>query len=146
MSYPNIIVSGAGNSDVDGTYVYTDMYNDHPRYYHETNDYKIFNVFSFYDKWIITNLSELIQYSQWLDPYDYATPDLVQNWDNATGDRPIPTVTAEATMPYTEVARFTVQLDKVVSDTVQLDKVVDKSVEIAKAVSMTVYAELEDNS
>jgi hypothetical protein len=57
-----------------------------------------------------------------------------------------PTLAQGTALAYTEIARFTVELDKVVDHSVELDKVVDHSVELAKVLTMTAYVELEDVS
>lgn len=47
---------------------------------------------------------------------------------------------------YTEIVRFTVELEKVVSESVMLCKTISENVELNKVVNLTAYAELEDNS
>jgi len=89
----NIIVSGAGSSEVNGTYADTgETINDKPVYANNANsDIQIV----WYGDWLIANVSTNFVYYFSYD--DVATPDLCTTWEVEDGEPPVPTVTKEVT-------------------------------------------------
>ena len=91
----NIIVSGAGSSEVNGTYVDTgELSGDRPAYANNANS-DIVIVWDSSGAWLIMNLSTQIIY--YLSEDDVATPDLCTTWEVYEGEPPVPTVTKEVT-------------------------------------------------
>ncbi len=95
MSYPDIIVSGAGSSEVNGTYVYDSMYLGKPKYKFgdtvlcwEGEGVLDFPAWQFYD------LNDPFWTFSYFSYDDFATPDLCTTWEQRWGDSPVPTVTA----------------------------------------------------
>jgi len=86
----NIIVSGAGSSEVNGIYVESGTINDKPSYVY--GDYGIF--------WS-GGVWQIIYYGGFPTFYyssdDVATPDLCTTWEVNEGEPPVPTVTKEVT-------------------------------------------------
>ena len=89
----NIIVSGAGSSEVNGTYVVVDEGGEKPVYANNANS----DIGIGWDSgaWIITNRSTFVIYYFSYD--DVATPDLCTTWEVYEGEPPVPTVTKEVT-------------------------------------------------
>jgi hypothetical protein len=113
----DIIVSGAGNAAVNGTYVQNGLRNGKPLY--EFGNYVIEwqTVATLSPYWSIRLSSDVPSHSQYADfnIEDVATPDLVTEWSWQYGTTPAPTVTAaDATATLTEVAAFTVEMPTVV--------------------------------
>lgn len=91
----NIIVSGAGSSEVNGTYVDTgQLSGNRPVYANNANS----DIVIVWDNgaWIIGNMSTQDRY--YFSSDDVATPDLCTTWE-VDYDRqpPVPTVTKEVT-------------------------------------------------
>ena len=90
----NIIVSGAGSSEVNGTYVDTgELSGNRPVYANNANS----DIGIGWDgsAWLIMNLSTYVIYYYSSD--DVATPDLCTTWEVSKGKPPVPTVTKEVT-------------------------------------------------
>jgi len=89
----NIIVSGAGSTEVNGTYVDTgQLSGDKPVYANNANS----DIAIGWDSaWLIMNLSTDVIYYGSFD--DVATPDLCTTWEVNAGESPVPTVTKEVT-------------------------------------------------
>mgnify|MGYP006883560823 CR=1 FL=1 len=90
----NIIVSGAGSSEVNGTYVESGTTNNKPVYANNANS----DIVIVWDvsAWIIMNPSTFVIY--YFSEDDVATPDLCTTWEVAKdGEPPVPTVTKEVT-------------------------------------------------
>jgi len=84
----NIIVSGAGSTEVNGTYVENGELGGRP--YYENGDYAI----GWDAGWLILNITELIFY--YIGEGNVATPDLCTKWElDESGELPVPTVTKE---------------------------------------------------
>jgi len=94
-AYPNIVVSGAGTSDANGTYVYGGKTFGKPYY---TKGSELISWFGMgYDVWGIF-VDGLSVYES---TDDVATPDLVTTWTAVNdGSLPVPTVTAGAATTY----------------------------------------------
>ena len=95
-AYPDIIVSGAGTSDVNGVYSYAGELYGKPYYESGVNEILWVDFFGF-KLWSIavdtTNIYESTD--------DVATPDLVTTWTAVNdGIAPVPTVTADAATTY----------------------------------------------
>lgn len=104
----DIIVSGAGTSAVNGTYVYYITENGKPRY---LSGGGVWLGWTLDSKWSI----DAVFFTYYTSVDDVATPDLVTTWSVSTdGIAPIPTVTALITPTLTEVAPFTVEMPTVV--------------------------------
>ena len=86
----NIIVSGAGSSEVNGTYAVVGEEGGKPLY--ANSDIQI--VWDI-DKWII--MYSPTQFIYYLSEDDVATPDLCTTWEVYDGEPPVPTVTKEVT-------------------------------------------------
>ena len=82
----NMIVSGAGSSECNGTYVETSVYNDKPSYSKGVEE----EIYWDGTRWRIYN-GGIYYYST----ENVATPDLVVTWQKQFGVLPLPTVTAE---------------------------------------------------
>ena len=90
----NIIVSGAGTTAVNGTYVATgQLSGDKPVYANNANSDIVIGWDSI--EWFIMNLSTQVIY--YYSPDDVATPDLCTTWEVIDGEPPVPTVTKEVT-------------------------------------------------
>ena len=88
----NIIVSGAGSTEVNGTYAVVDEGGEKPAYANNANS----DIVIVWDgAWLIMNLSTSVIYYFSYD--DVATPDLCTTWEVADGEPPVPTVTKEVT-------------------------------------------------
>ena len=89
----NIIVSGAGSSEVNGTYAVVDEGGEKPVYANNANS----DIVIVWDMgaWIIVNVSTFVIYYYSSD--DVATPDLCTTWEVGGGEPPVPTVTKEVT-------------------------------------------------
>jgi len=89
----NIIVSGAGSSEVNGTYVDTgELSGNRPSYANNANsDIGI----GWDNAWFIINPST--QFIYYFSYDDVATPDLCTTWEVYDGESPVPTVTKEVT-------------------------------------------------
>jgi len=90
----NIIVSGAGSSEVNGTYAVVDEAGDKPVYANNANS----DIGIGWDgiDWLIMNPSTRAIYYYSED--DVATPDLCTTWEvHLDGELPVPTVTKEVT-------------------------------------------------
>ena len=87
-----MIVAGAGNSAVNGTYVETGTYNGKPHYIKNSN-YGIAWLAG--SVWIIYGDGDL-GWREYISEYpaDFATPDLVTTWFANASPAPVPTVTA----------------------------------------------------
>lgn len=88
----NMIVAGAGNTAVNGTYIETGTFNDRPHYIKNSTYGIAWNGVV----WVIYGDGDL----GWREyqseyPADFATPDLVTTWFGVAGAAPVPTVTAE---------------------------------------------------
>ena len=88
----NIIVSGAGSSEVNGTYVDTgELSGNRPVYENNANsDIAI----GWDNAWLIMSSTYVIYY---YSDDDVATPDLCTTWEVNGGESPVPTVTKEVT-------------------------------------------------
>ena len=90
----NIIVSGAGTSAVNGTYVDTgQLSGGRPVYANNANS--DIGIGWGFPAWTITNMSTFVTYYYSSD--DVATPDLCTTWEVYEGEPPVPTVTKEVT-------------------------------------------------
>ena len=89
----NIIVSGAGSSEVNGTYVDTGQLSEGRPVYANNANSDI--VIEWDDAWFIWNVSTFVIY--YFSDDDVATPDLCTTWEVADGESPVPTVTKEVT-------------------------------------------------
>lgn len=90
----NIIVSGAGSTEVNGTYAVIGEEGGKPLYANNANsDIQI--VWGGDGAWFIANMSTFVMY--YLSEDDVATPDLCTTWKVADGEPPVPTVTKEVT-------------------------------------------------
>ena len=89
----NIIVSGAGSSEVNGTYAVVDEGGEKPVYANNANS----DIGIGWDNgaWIIADISTYFIY--YFSSDDVATPDLCTTWEVYEGDPPVPTVTKEVT-------------------------------------------------
>ena len=86
----NIIVSGAGSSEVNGTYVESGTIEGRPKYVYDNY------VLLWADgAWIIGTSDYVTAYYYSND--DVATPDLCTTWEVEDGEPPVPTVTKEVT-------------------------------------------------
>ena len=76
MSYPDICVSGAGSTEINGTYEYNGMSNGKPSYYKSEDDVYI-QWYSTYDppSWFIFMGAPYYNSSS-----DTDTPDLASSW------------------------------------------------------------------
>ena len=107
-AYPDIIVSGAGSSDANGTYNYVVMWSGKPSYTSGDN-----SIWWYDNKWAIINAFE--SGNRYESTEDVATPDLVTTWTvGADGTLPVPTVTiattyvltgSDVTLTYTQGAQ-----------------------------------------
>ena len=88
----NIIVSGAGSTEVNGTYAVVDEGGEKPVYANNANSDI---VIGWDNAWIIMNSSTWFIYYYSSD--DVATPDLCTTWKVLEGEPPVPTVTKEVT-------------------------------------------------
>mgnify|MGYP007069048391 CR=1 FL=1 len=92
----NIIVSGAGSSEVNGTYVDTgELSEGRPVYANNANSDIVIGWNSAQCLWLIMNSSTQVIY--YFSEDDVATPDLCTTWKVAHGESPVPTVTKEKT-------------------------------------------------
>ena len=114
-AYPDIIVSGAGTSDANGTYSYVMEFSGRPLYENDDN-----RIWWTDNKWTIINAFEIGNRYESTD--DVATPDLVTTWTvGDDGSLPVPTVTiattytltgTDATLTYTQGAQnYTLSLE-----------------------------------
>ena len=90
----NIIVSGAGSTEVNGTYVDTgQLSGNRPIYANNANS----DIEIVWDggAWFIDNMST--QFIYYFSYDDVATPDLCTTWEVGKGEPPVPTVTKEVT-------------------------------------------------
>ena len=89
----NIIVSGAGSSEVNGTYVDTgELSGNRPVYENNANsDIQLDGLMI----WVIVNVSTGFVY--YFSNDNVATPDLCTTWKVYDGEPPVPTVTKEVT-------------------------------------------------
>lgn len=88
----NIIVSGAGSTEVNGTYAVIGEEGGKPIY--ANNDIYIIWI-EWIEGWILGNVSNNFIYYVSID--DVATPDLCTTWEVYDGEPPAPTVTKEVT-------------------------------------------------
>lgn len=87
----DMIVSGAGTTAVNGTYIENGTFNDKPKY--TFDDYEIrwrITTRPPVTRWELILTSEVIYYSN----DNVATPDLCTTWQVYEGNAPAPTVTA----------------------------------------------------
>ena len=88
----NIIVSGAGSTEVNGTYAVIGEEGGKPFYANNANsDIQI----GWAGDWLIADNSKAIIY--YFSNDDVATPDLCTTWEVYDGEPPAPTVTKEGT-------------------------------------------------
>ena len=94
----NIIVSGAGSTEVNGTYAVVDEAGEKPGYANNANS----DIGIGWDSgmgcsgaWIIVKISTYVMY--YFSEDDVATPDLCTTWEVGAGEPPAPTVTEEVT-------------------------------------------------
>ena len=89
----NIIVSGAGSSEVNGTYAVVDEAGGKPVYANNANS----DIEIVWDggAWFIDNMST--QFIYYFSYDNVATPDLCTTWKVYDGEPPVPTVTKEVT-------------------------------------------------
>ena len=88
----NIIVSGAGSTEVNGTYAVIGEEGGKPLYANKANS-DIIIIWA--GNWVIADSStEFIYY---FSNDDVATPDLCTTWEVHEGEPPVPTVTKEVT-------------------------------------------------
>ena len=90
----NIIVSGAGSTEVNGTYVDTGELSGNRPYY-ENNANSDIQIVWYGSAWIIMKMST--QFIYYYSSDDVATPDLCTTWGVYDGEPPVPTVTKEVT-------------------------------------------------
>jgi len=102
MSYPDIVVAGAGTASANGTYEYLNMYGGKPQY-------KLVGAVAYEGirwaaaEWAIRNLMGIVIYRSF-DNVD--TPDLATTWYRAnSGIDPPPTVTAAVLVTPTPACR-----------------------------------------
>ena len=116
----NIIVSGAGSSDANGTYAYGGMYQDKPYYLY--SGHFIFRETREEDElceWILA-VGDFDNYSPLYSSGEVSyigvdTPDLVTTWQKrGAGSLPVPTVTSPDIPTLTEVAAFTLEMPMLV--------------------------------
>ena len=88
----NIIVSGAGSTEVNGTYAVVDEEGEKPVYANNANSDI---VIGWDNAWLIMNRSTHVIYYYSND--NVATPDLCTTWEVNAGESPVPTVTKEVT-------------------------------------------------
>ena len=86
----NIIVSGAGSSEVNGTYAVADEGGGKPAYANNANSDIVIGWGL--GTWLIMNSSTRFIY--YFSGDDVATPDLCTTWEVYYGEPPVPTVTA----------------------------------------------------
>lgn len=88
----DMIVAGAGNSAVNGTYVETGTYNDKPHYIKNST----YGIVWTGAVWTIYGDGDIGWREYESEPnVDFATPDLVTTWYvGGAGTPPVPTVTA----------------------------------------------------
>jgi len=87
----NIIVSGAGSSEVNGTYAVVDEAGGKPVYANNANSDI---VIEWEGAWLILSTYFIYYFSE----DDVATPDLCTTWGvHVDGEPPVPTVTKEVT-------------------------------------------------
>ena len=84
----NMIVSGAGSTELNGTYIETGTLNG--KYYYE---YDVYRISWDGNMWVIGSIAQIFYISQ----DDVSTPDLCTTWDVMGGISPAPTVTKGAT-------------------------------------------------
>jgi len=89
----NIIVSGAGSTEVNGTYAVIGEEGGKPAYANNANSDIGIGWGS--GAWTIANMSTQVMY--YLSEDDVATPDLCTTWEVNEGKPPVPTVTKQAT-------------------------------------------------
>ncbi len=95
-SVPSILVSGAGNAGVNGTYTYTGL-SGGINYYNKSGTSNVVSSISFYalipQQWRIYDSGGTIRYTS---SSTTTTPDLATGWTSSLGggDNPAPTVTA----------------------------------------------------
>lgn len=88
----NMIVAGAGNTAVNGTYIETGTYNDKPRYIKNST----YGIVWTGAVWAIYGDGDFGWREYVSEPLvDFATPDLVTTWFANASPAPVPTVTAE---------------------------------------------------
>ena len=90
----NIIVSGAGSTEVNGTYVDTgQLSGNRPVYVNNANS----DIGIVWDSgaWMIMNPSTRVIY--YYSSNNVATPDLCTTWEVYSGESPVPTVTKGVT-------------------------------------------------
>ena len=90
----NIIVSGAGSTEVNGTYAVIGEGFGKPVYANNANSDIVIGWDS--GAWFIVNSSGT-QVIYYYSEDDVATPDLCTTWEVADGEPPVPTVTKEVT-------------------------------------------------
>ena len=88
----NIIVSGAGSSEVNGTYTESGTYEGRPKYVYD-NYVLIWS--SGMVRWVIGTSDYVTVY--YISNENVATPDLCTTWKVYDGEPPVPTVTEEVT-------------------------------------------------
>jgi len=109
----DMVVSGAGTSAVNGTYVYDSIVNGKPKYVKSGTQFTIF-WYSFLAFKYWQTVADSNKYYRSYD--DVATPDLVTTWSVYTdGIAPIPTVTVSTSTALTEVAAFTLEMPMVIT-------------------------------
>jgi len=89
----NIIVSGAGSTEVNGTYAVVGEAGGKPLYANNANSDIVIKWYI--DEWLIMNSSTQVIYYYSED--DVATPDLCTTWKVHKGEPPVPKVTKEVT-------------------------------------------------
>ena len=89
----NIIVSGTGSTEVNGTYAVVDEAGEKPAYANNANS----DIVIGWDgsAWLIMNSSTQVIY--YYSSNNVATPDLCTTWEVAYGEPPVPTVTKGVT-------------------------------------------------
>ena len=85
----NIIVSGAGSSEVNGTYVESGTFEGRPKYVYDNY------VLVWSSVWVIGTSDYVNAY--YISKNNVATPDLCTTWEVYDGEPPVPTVTKEVT-------------------------------------------------
>jgi len=126
ISYPGMIVSGAGSTEYNGTYAETGTKNGYPRYKKPYANIRegLFIVsvkgWGAYT-WVISVAGldsdqdlQIMSGARYYSEDDVATPDLVTNWIQGQGALPLPTVTYKPDSILTEIVNFTVEMPMII--------------------------------
>lgn len=126
ISYPDMIVSGAGSTEYNGTYAETGTKNGYPRYIKPYANPRgglfIVRIEGWgVTTWVISPAGldsdqyiQIISGARYYSEDDVATPDLVTNWIQGQGALPLPTVTSKLGSILTEIVNFTVEMPMII--------------------------------